>query len=107
MNKLERRKLLHLATSYLLEARGYSKRDDVYDIEWDAKEPDSQFSLCYEDVEAVLDGLEKHGYEIFKTREPAPTPESPSEREREREREQTYQYVGPNVRVTGTSFLLK
>lgn len=100
MNKLERRKLLHLATSYLLEARGYSKRDDVYDIEWDAKEPDSQFSLCYEDVEAVLDGLEKHGYEIFKTREPAPTPP-------EREREQAYQYVGPNVRVTGTSFLLK
>ena len=99
MNKLERRKILYLATSHLLEARGYPKKSDTYDLEWDAMEPDSQYSMCYEDVEAVLDALDKYGYKISKTAEPAPTPE--------REREQVYQYVGPNVRVTGTSFLPK
>ena len=103
MNNLERRKILYLVTSYLLESRGYPRNNYTYDVEWDAKEPDSQFSLCYEDVEIVLDALEKYGYKISKTTESA----QPSEPAPEREREQVYQYVGPNVRVTGTSFLLK
>jgi hypothetical protein len=70
VNKLKNRELLHLVTSYLLEHRGYSKKTDEYDIEWDAKEPDSQFSLCYEDVEIVFEALNKLGYQIVSATPP-------------------------------------
>ena len=64
MTQINRRKLLHQLTSNLLEQRGFPRKQDDYDIEWDAKEPDSQYSMCYEDVEIVIDHLDKLGYEI-------------------------------------------
>jgi len=65
MNMIEKRKLMHLVTTHLLESRGFKKSSDAeYDLEWDAKEPDSQFSLCYEDVEYMLRALDLFGYEI-------------------------------------------
>lgn len=73
MNKIHTRKLLHQLTSDLLVGRGYEKPEG-YDIEWDAMEPDSQYSMCYEDVEIVLKSLEKFGYEIVEKNAPvAPT----------------------------------
>ena len=73
MSKIHRRKLLHQLTTSLLIARGYEKPEG-YDIEWDAMEPDSQFSMCYEDVEIVLNTLDKLGYDISEKNAPmAPT----------------------------------
>lgn len=69
MPKIHKRKLLHQLTSTLLIARGYAKPDG-YDIEWDPMEPDSQYSMCYEDVEIVLNSLEKFGYEISEKNAP-------------------------------------
>lgn len=63
MNKLHKRELLHRLTTALLIARGH-QRPEGYDIEWDAMEPDSQYSMCYEDVEIVLNSLEKFGFTI-------------------------------------------
>lgn len=71
MSRLNVRKILHLTTSYLLEKRGYP-RPDGYNIEWDAKEPDSQYSMCYEDVEFVFEALDKYGYEIREKGSPLP-----------------------------------
>lgn len=69
MNRIHRRELLHILTTHLLIQRGFEKPDG-YNIEWDAMEKDSQYSLCYEDVEAILDGLDKFGFEIRKKNEP-------------------------------------
>lgn len=63
MNEIHRRELLHKLTSHLLVQRGFEKPKD-YDIEWDAKVEDSQYSLCYEDVEAILSGIDKYGMEL-------------------------------------------
>lgn len=73
MNKIQNRKLLHQLTSHLLEQRGYPKSSSDYDIEWDAKEPDSQYSMCYEDVEIVVNYLNELGYDLVK-RHSFPTP---------------------------------
>lgn len=68
MNKREERELLHRVTSLLLVARGHQKPEpDVYDIEWDAMEPDSQYTMCYEDVEVVFKSLEALGYTVSRT----------------------------------------
>lgn len=97
MNKLQNRKLLHLVTSQLLEKRGYPKSSDDYDIEWDAKEPDSQFSLCYEDVEIVFEALEKLGYQIVPaTQTVVPTTQTV-----------TYTRVSPTVNVSGAHVHVK
>jgi hypothetical protein len=73
MNKLHRRELLHRLTTALLIGRGFEKPEG-YNIEWDAMEPDSQYSMCYEDIEIVLNSLEKFGFTISqKTSTQAPT----------------------------------
>jgi hypothetical protein len=89
MNKIYRRKLLHQLTTHLLEQRGYPKNQTDYDIEWDAKEPDSQYSMCYEDVEVVIDQLSNLGYEIT----PKTAPHFPA----------SQTYIPPNNNITLTS----
>jgi hypothetical protein len=72
MNKIHRRELLYILTAHLLEQRGHAKPSG-YDIEWDAMEPDSQYSMCYEDVEIILNKLDAMGYELVgKNAAPAP-----------------------------------
>jgi len=71
MSRINTREVLYLTTSYLLEKRGYP-RPNGYNIEWDAKEPDSQYSMCYEDVEFVFEALDKYGYEIRKKGDVSP-----------------------------------
>lgn len=63
MNKIQNRRLLHLLSRYVLVKRGY-EIPDGYDIEWDPMEPDSQYSMCYEDVQYMLEALSKYNYEI-------------------------------------------
>lgn len=63
MNKIQNRRLLHLLTRHVLVKRGY-EIPDGYNIEWDPMEPDSQYSMCYEDVQYMIEALEKYNYEI-------------------------------------------
>lgn len=64
MNKIEERKLLHLVTKHVMVKRG-NEIPDGYDIEWDPMYSDSQYRLCYEDVEYMLEALSKYRYEII------------------------------------------
>lgn len=74
MNRIHKRKLLYQLTTHLLEQRGHEKPSD-YDIEWDPMEPDSQYAMCYEDVEIILNRLEAMGYELVDKNEP-PAPKA-------------------------------
>lgn len=64
MNKADKRRILHLLTRYVLFKRGHAIPDG-YDIEWDPMEPESQYSMIYEDMEYVFEALEKYRIQLL------------------------------------------
>ena len=62
MTDEDRKDLLHAVSLEIMNLRGYDPSNPIYQVEFDLDNTDSQISMVYEDVEAIVNFLEDYGY---------------------------------------------